>query len=404
MKKLTILLLIFCVVFASCKKKLGTDASQSGAGNPSDLIDDKGNSSITTVTAFINHYAGVYYSQGKHSYRTWDDNEGYKVDYKLKDGKVYVANMHNQLDELIIQPVEAVLESEKKLQLRNAEKGEVLVLNITETGLETYVSYILEKVSDDVLIDNSGIGGKIAELAAYKGTYNSLAEDNKIENYIAIDGEGNIFFHDATVTIEGGKATITDGGELTILESYNNAIRKIIFKFDQGVYRRFAIDGPREGIDETYIGICEMTKDFIEDRFDDAKYQTADYKEEDFQTWYNEVPGGQQYPTKITGVDIKLNEKNDSIGHEVSEGAVAISGNDIGENKGLSVGNMVGHVTVLKGNTLHIMGRFNAEFVFSDDWQTATYNGQTLKLVSGSVKNVDTTARKTSSFIPLKRR
>ena len=401
MKKLTILLLIFCVMFVGCKKKLGTDASQSGAGNPSDLIPD-GPSGIAAVTAFINKYAGVYYSEGQYAHWEWGigyTNNGLKVDYKFKDGKVYVPNMHNQLKDLIVQPVEAVLESEKKLQLRNAEKGEVLVLNITDEGLESYVSYILEKVSDDVLIDNSGIGGKIAELAAYKGTYNSLAEDNKIENYIAIDGEGNIFFHDATVTIEGGKATITDGGELTILESYNNAIRKIIFKFDQGVYRRFAIDGPREGIDETYIGICEVTKDFIEDRFDDAAYATADSGGEGHETEWG------FYPDIVTGFAIKLNEANDNFGHDVSEGAVAISGNDIGDAKGhVARGAQVGHVSVLKGNTLHIMGRYNAEFVFSDDWQTATYNGQTLKLVSGSVKNVDTTARKTSSFIPLKRR
>ena len=386
MKKLAILLLIFCVVVAGCKKKLATDASQSGVVNPSDLIDGPKSPNIATVTDFINHYAGVYYSQGQHSYRTWADNNGYKIDYKFKDGKVYVPNIHNQVTELIIQPVEAVLASEKKIQLRYADKGEVLVLNMTDDGLESYVSYILEKVSDDVLIQNSGIGGSVAELAQYKGTYNSLAEDNKIENYIAIDGEGNIFFHDASITIDGGRASITEGGELTILENYDGSMRKIIFKFDQGVYRRFAIDGPREGVDETYIGICEVTKNFIEDVFNDAVYQTADYKEEDFKTWYNEVPGGQQYPTKITGVNIKLNEKNDDIGHDVSEGAVAVSGNDIGENKGLSTGNMVGHVTVLKGNILHIMGRFNASFEFSEDWKTATYNGQTLTLVSGEVK------------------
>ena len=206
-----------------------------------------------------------------------------------------------------------------------------------------------------------------------------MAKDNKIENYIAIDGEGNIFFHDAKVTVAEGRASITEGNELTILESHANAVRKIIFKFDQGVYRRFAIDG--ENRDETYIGICEVSKDFIEDVFSDAKYQTADYKEDGYV-----VRWGEKYPTKITGIDIKLNEANDDYGHNVSEGAVAISGNNIGENKGLSTGNMVGHISVLKGNTLHIMGRFNAEFVFSDDWKTATYNGQTLHLVSGEIK------------------
>ena len=402
MKKLTKIFLSICaMIFAvSCANGLDADASRSGTGNPADLLPDP--SGIAAVTAFINKHAGVYYSQGNHSYRTWDDNSGYKIDYKLKDGKVYVPNMHNQIIELIVHPVEAVSDAEKKLQLRNAEKGEVLVLNMTDTGLESYVSYILEKVSDDVLIENEGVGVHDPSFIPYKGTYNSMAQDNKVENYIAIDGEGYVYFYDANVTEASGRVGYTEGEGLSIVEAYQNTMRKIIFKFDQGVYRRYSIDG--ENRDETYIGICEVTRDFIEDRFNDAKYQTADYKEEDFKTWNNEVPGGQQYPTKITGVDIKLNEVNDGIGHEVSEGAVAVSGNNIGENQGLSTGNMVGHVSVLKGNTLHIMGRFNAQFVFSDDWQTATYNGQTLRLVSGEVKNVATSARKTSTFIPLKRR
>ena len=405
MKRLSKIILSVCaMIFAvSCASGLDADASRSGASNPADLIRDP--SSMTVIAAFINDNAGVYYSQGKHSYRTWEDSDGYKVDYKFKDGKVYVPNIHNQQIELMVHPVEAVSPTEKKLQLRNVEKGEVLVLNMTDEGLESYVSYILEKVSDDVLINNESLG-YIEELAPYKGTYNSIAQDNKVENYIAIDGKGNIYFHDANVTAEGGRVGITEGEGLTILESYQNTMRKIIFKFDQGVYRRWAIDG--EHRDETYIGICKVTTDFIEDRFADAKYQTADYKEEDFGRWDNEVSGGQQYPRKITGVDIRLNEANDNVGHEVSEGTVAISGNNIGDNVGLSTGNMVGHVSILKGNTLHIMGRFNAQFVFSDDWKTATYNGQTLSLVSGEVK-APATARKTTStgkygLTPLKRR
>ena len=394
-KLVTIFLSICAMVFAvSCADGLDANASASQNGvNPAETIkpgENGASGSLNTVADFVNRYAGVYYSQGKHSYRTWEDNDSYKVDYKFKDGKVYVPNIHNQQIELMVHPVEAVLPSQNKLQLRNAEKGEVLVLNMTEEGLESYVSYILEKVSDEVLIQNEGVGGFIEELAPYKGTYNSVAADNKIENYIAIDGEGNVFFHDANVTVAGGRVGVTDE-ELTILESYQNTMRKIIFKFNEGVYRRFSIDG--EHRDETYIGICEVTKDFIEDRFADAIYQTSDYKEEDFKTWVGAVEGGQRYPTKITGVNIKLNEANDDIGHDVSEGAVAISGNNIGENKGLSTGNMVGHVSILKGNQLHIMGRFSAVFTFSDDWKTATYNGQTLSLVSGEVKNAAPASR-----------
>ena len=400
MKKLTKIFLSICaMIFAvSCADGLDANASQSGR-NPADLIDD-GKSSISSVTAFINHYAGVYYSPGLHYYKHDNSSDtGYKVDYKFRDGKIYTYNQHNEGTQLVVEPVEAVLESEKKMQLRRKDKGEVLVFNMTDTGLETYVSYILEKVSDDVLIQNPSIGYLEGEgLEQYKGTYNSMAQDNKIENYIAIDGEGNIYFHDANVTEENGRAGFTIGEGLTIIESYNNTMRKIIFKFDQGVYRRYAIDGPRENVDESYIGICEVTTDFIEDRFDDAIYQTEDFK-------YLEglYEGTTDYtPTKAQGYSMRLNEpEDDGIGRVVAEGAICFTGTYNGYFAGID---NVMHITVLKGNTLHVMGRYNAQFVFSDDWQTATCNGQTLKLVMGSVKNVVPSTRKTSTFVPLKRR
>ena len=392
MKKLAILLLIFCVVVAGCKKKLGTDASQSGTVIPSDLIDEPKGPSITTVTEFINEYAGVYYSKGLHYYKHDNSTDtGYKVDYKFRDGKILTYNQHNEGTQINIEPVEAVLASEKKIQLRHKDKGEVLVLNMTDEGLESYVSYILEKVSDDVLIQNSGIGGNIPELAEYKGTYNSLAADNKIENYIAIDGEGNIFFHDAAITIDGGRASITEGGELTVLESYDSSMRKIIFKFDQGVYRRFAIDGPREGVDETYIGICEMTKDFIEDIFDDAYFATDDH--ETLEGLYEGTPDFT--PTKAVGYSMRLNEpEDDGIGRVVAQGAICFTGTYNGYFAGID---NVMHITVLKGNTLHVMGRYNAAFEFSPDWTTATYNGQTLKLRNGSIKATAAPAERRAS-------
>ena len=395
MKKLAILLLIFCVVVAGCKKKLGTDASQSSTVNPSDLVDSdpKGQGpNITTVTEFINEYAGVYYSKGLHYYKHDNSTDtGYKVDYKFRDGKILTYNQHNEGTQINIEPVEAVLESAKKIQLRHKDKGEVLVLNMTDEGLESYVSYILEKVSDDVLIQNSGIGGNIPELAEYKGTYNSLAADNKIENYIAIDGEGNIFFHDAAITIDGGRASITEGGELTVLESYDSSMRKIIFKFDQGVYRRFAIDGPREGVDETYIGICEVSKNFIEDIFDDAFFSTDDSK-----ILEGLYEGTTDFtPTKAEGYSMRLNEpEDDGIGRVVAQGAVCFTGTYNGYFAGYD--NVI-HISVLKGNTLHVMGRYNAAFEFSPDWQTATYNGQTLKLRSGSIKATAAPAERRAS-------
>ena len=397
MKKLsTIILIVWAMIFAvSCSSGLDADASRSGSDSPADLIRDP--SSMSVIAAFINDNAGIYYSEGPYFHWEWGEgytNKGLKVDYKFKNGQVYKFNHLNQTIELIVEPVEAVSPTEKKLQLRHKDKGEVLVFNMTDTGLESYVSYILEKVSDDVLINNESLG-YIEELAQYKGTYNSIAQDNYIENYIAIDGAGNIYFHDANATISGGRVGITEG-ELTIIESYQNTMRKIIFKFDQGVYRRYSIDG--ENRDETYIGICEKTTDFIEDVFANATYQTADYGTEGHQTEWG------FYPDKVTGLALKLNEDNDDFGHMVSEGAVAIEG-QFGDR--LARGDMVAHVSVLKYNELHVMGRYNAVFAFSDDWKTATYNGQTLSLVSGEVK-APATARKSSSskygLTPLKRR
>ena len=379
MKKLVILLLIFCVMVVGCKKKLATDASQSGTFNPAEtILEGEGDKGLNSVIEFINEYAGVYYSKGLHYYKHDNSTDtGYKVDYKFRDGKIFTYNQHNEGTQINVEPVEAVLASQRKIQLRHKDKGEVLVLNMAEDGLETYVSYILEKVSDDVLIQNNGIGGFVKGLAQYKGTYNSIAEDNKIENYIAIDGEGNIFFHDAGVTVEGGRAGITEN-ELTILESYQNTMRKIIFKFNEGVYRRFSIDGQHR--DETYIGICEVTKNFIEDVFDDAIYQTEDFK-------YLEglYEGTTDYtPTKAQGYSMRLNEpEDDGIGRVVAQGAICFTGNY--GNHFAGIDNVI-HITVLKGNTLHIMGKYNVAFEFSPDWKTATYNGQTLRLVSGAVK------------------
>ena len=390
MKKLVILLLIFCVMVVGCKKKLATDASQSGTFNPAETIPEGGgDKGLTSVVEFINEYAGVYYSKGLHYYKHDNSTDtGYKVDYKFRDGKIFTYNQHNEGTQINVEPVEAVLASQRKIQLRHKDKGEVLVLNMSEDGLETYVSYILEKVSDDVLIQNNGIGGFVKGLAQYKGTYNSLAEDNKIENYIAIDGEGNIFFHDAGVTVEGGRAGITEN-ELTILESYQNSMRKIIFKFNEGVYRRFSIDGQHR--DETYIGICEVTKNFIEDIFDDAIYQTEDFKY--LEGLYYGTPD--YTPTKAQGYSMRLNEpEDDGIGRVVAQGAICFTGNYGNHFAGID---NVMHITVLKGNTLHIMGKYNVAFEFSPDWQTATYNGQTLKLVSGSVKATAAPAERRAS-------
>ena len=400
------------VLAISCASGLDADASRSGASNPADLIpEDEAKTGQAAVEAFVNRYAGVYYSEGEHTYNEGMVGNivkanGLKVDYKFRNGQVYTLSHVNEANALFVEPVEAVSPTSKKLQLRHKDKGEVLVLNMTDEGLESYVSYILEKVSDDVLVNNESLG-YIEELAPYKGTYNSIAQDNYIENYIAIDGNGNIYFHDANVTEESGRVGITEGEGLTILESYQNTMRKIIFKFDQGVYRRFAIDG--ELRDYTYIGVCQVSTDFIEDRFDDTVYQTEDH-------WVRGVGEGIYFsPTEIGGITMKLNEptrKDGGIEHVTLEGAVCIGG-EIGDRwtqgKDTAKYDQVGHISVLIGNQLHVMGRYNAVFTFSDDWQTATYEGKTLKIVHGKVKAGTTTARKTTStgkygLTPLKRR
>ena len=387
MKKFTILLSICAslVLAVSCGSGFDADTSRSrGGGNPADLIPPgEGQGSLSAVTSFINRYAGVYYSQGLHYYKHDNSTDtGYKVDYKFRNGQVYTFNQHNEAFELIVEPVEAVLPSQKKAQLRYNDKGEVLVLNMTEEGLESYVSYILEKVSDDVLIQNESVG-YIQEFAQYKGTYNSIAQDNKVENYIAIDGEGNIFFHDANVTVESGRVGITEGEGLTIIESYQNTMRKIIFKFDEGVYRRYSIDGEHK--DYTYIGVCKRTEDFIEDRFADAIFSTDDFKY--LEGLYEGTPN--YTPTKARGYSMRLNEPmDDGIGRPVGEGAICFTGN-FGNNFA-GIDNVM-HISVLKGNQLHVMGKYNVVFTFSDDWKTATYNGQTLKLRSGKLKNTTAT-------------
>ena len=386
MKKFTILLSICAslVLAVSCGSGFDADTSRSrGSGNPADLIPpSEGQGSLSAVTSFINRYAGVYYSQGLHYYKHDNSTDtGYKVDYKFRNGQIYTFNQHNEAFELIVEPVEAVLPSARKLQLRYKDKGEVLVLNMTDEGLESYVSYILEKVSDDVLIKNGGVGGYDESLIKYKGTYNSLAQDNKIENYIAIDEDGAVYFHDVNVTYEGGRVGFTEGNELVILENYKNTIRKIIFKFDEGVYRRFAIDGARENVDETYIGICEKTTDFIEDRFADAFFSTDDKK--DLEGLYQGTPN--YVPTKVQGYSMRLNEPmDDGIGRPVGEGAICFTGN-FGNNFA-AIDNVM-HISILKGNQLHVMGKYNVVFTFSDDWKTATYNGNILKLRSGEIKN-----------------
>ena len=249
-KKILITLLSLVFVFAvSCSSDLGPEASQS---NDDDLIlHPEG-----TLASFVNDHYGVYYEAA-----------GY-ADYKLRDGKV--RNIHGA--EVAVEKVSLV---ESKLQIRNAAEGTVEVLKFDGKGYTSYTSYVLEKVSDDVAeeLKTKSVGGHDPVFAPYKGTYKDV--NRGIENFIAIDGEGYIYFHDANVTVANKRVGITDG-ELTILETQNNdtILRKLIFKFDQGVYREFNVNGSHiEVTGERFT----RTKDFVED-LANTIYVSADNK------------------------------------------------------------------------------------------------------------------------------
>ena len=245
-KKILITLLSLVFVFAvSCSSDLGPEASQS---NDDDLIKNPD----ANIAAFVNDYSGVYYEAA-----------GY-IDYKLRDGKV--RNAHGA--EVA---VEKVSREEGKLQIRDAKEGTVEVLKFDGKGYTSYTSYVLEKVSDEVLIKNNGVGGFIKEFAQYKGTYKDV--NRGIENFIAIDGEGNIYFYDEKVTAAANTVGLTDK-ELTIVENQGSVERKLIFKFDQGVYREYNLNGSHiEVTGERFT----RTRSFVED-LAGTKYVSADGK------------------------------------------------------------------------------------------------------------------------------
>lgn len=253
MKKLTLLFLGICSIFAlSCTSGFSPEVSQSSArggggsgrdvieviSGPDDLIsiDESGaTTSENDLKAFIRKYCRNTY---------YDDVNEYprNIEYVLQEPfrLAYCIGTHESEQDMQVSwfTPQVAIPSADKLQISNYARGEVRVLNFTEEGLEAYTSYMLEKVNDIVLIQNGGIGGKIPALAQYQGTYSSMARDNKVKNYVAIDKDGSIYFHDANITIANRNAEIKDGK----LAIWDNSNRKIVFKFDQGVYRIYSVD------------------------------------------------------------------------------------------------------------------------------------------------------------------
>ena len=250
MKKLVKIFLSICaLVFAvSCSSGFEPEVSSSQNGSsaggnsvvsgPDDLISINESGATTReseLKAFIKKYwRNTYYDDINEYPRNiqYVLTEPFNLAYCIGTSK---SEEDRQVSWFIPQ---VVLSSADKLQISNYARGEVRVLNFRKDGLDSYISYIIKKVSDEVLIKNKGIGGRIPALAQYKGTYSSIAQDNKVENYIAIDENGSIYFHNANISILNGNAEIK-GGRLYIWENSN---RKIVFKFEQGVYRRYGAD------------------------------------------------------------------------------------------------------------------------------------------------------------------
>ena len=249
-KNILITLLSLVFIFAiSCSSDLGPEASQS---NPEDLI----NIVDVTIDAFVSDYEGVYYEAA-----------GF-IDYKLRNGKV--RDVHNR--EVAI---EKVSREESKLQIRNESEGIVEVLKFDGKGYTSYTSYVLDKVSSEVVAElkDKPVGGYIKEFSKYAGTYKDV--NRGIEHFIAIDSEGNIYFYDTNATSANKRVGIT-GNELTIVETQNNGsiFRKLIFKFDQGVYREFNLNGSHiEVTGERFT----RTRSFVED-LANIIYVSADNK------------------------------------------------------------------------------------------------------------------------------
>lgn len=365
MKKLiTLFLAVALTVAVSCSnEKLDPNLSQSQSSG-ADLITTNGGNGSTggngsgggvstnpgDIAAFINKYAGVYYTP-----------DVVKVYYKLREGKIWGAvDDFNGASDLLEVPAQAVMPSAQKLQISNYAKGTIEVLNFKDDGLDSYVNFILEKVSDEAQsngMKHIGIAGK---LISYAGTYKSVYD--KIDQFVAIDREGNVYFHE---TVDKGKLfQSVDGKQLMIIDK--DGVRNTMI-FEQGVYRKFSLN-TIEDVDTTAI-VCEVTKDFIENIpvNKSSTYATADFKAAP--RWKGDIP-------QVTGFDITINEP------KKMDGSVCISG-AYGNRykKGTKASSdMVAHVTILKGKTLHIMGRYDCTMTFSDDWKTLTYEGNTLNL------------------------
>ncbi len=323
-----------------------TDAMISNDNITTDIITN--NNSVSTaegrLTAFINRYAGLYYGDGMAE----PGVKGKVVHYKLKDGKIWTINGYNQATDVLKHPTEAVILSDTGLLIDDYIKGTKEILSFTSKGLDAYINFLLDKVSDTA--DTNGMYkiGVAPEFGKFAGTYRSQYE--KKDKYISVTKDGTVYFHEYT-----GARTFfpgNDGKQLLIFDSKGVGNTML---FEGFIYRKFTYKNNKI-TNISYPIVCEVSKDFIED-----------------------INGGEHYIyTSDDGKNsMNINEPFGSSGIVKMTGSVCIGG--LRKDGRTPWSDMIAHITVLKGNTLHIMGGYNTTMTFSSDWSTLTYNGKVLK-------------------------
>ncbi len=317
-----------------------------------DIITNNNNNNVSSsegkLSAFINRYAGVYYTAGMIE----GDIRGQVVQYKLKDGKIWSVNEYNQATDILQHPTETVILSDTQLLIDNYIKGTKEILQFTSKGLDAYINFFLDKVSDTADTQGMYLIGVANGYGKYAGTYRSQYE--KKDKYLSITADGSVYFYE----YPGSRSLFpgNDGKQLLIIDS--KGVRNTML-FDGSIYRKYTLKNNKI-TNITYPMFFEVTKDFIED-----------------------INGGQfsKYESDNGRDTICFNEPIGSSGIVKMTGSVCI-----GRTKAGYPSVMAADITILKGKTL-IIGGENDKYVkeritgtFSADWSTLTYkNGVVLK-------------------------
>lgn len=296
------------------------------------------------LAAFINKYAGLYYGVGMAEAGI----KGQVVHYKLKDGKIWEINGYNQATDILQHPTIAVILSDTQLLIDNYMKGTKEILHFNSKGLDAYINFLLDKVSDTP--DTKGMYsiGVANGYGKYAGTYRSQYE--KKDKYLSITKDGTVYFHE---NLGSGKLFPgNDGIQLLIIDS--KGVRNTMI-FNGSIYRKFTLKN-NTITNISYPIVCEVTKDFIED-----------------------INGGQHatYISDDGKNSMTINEPFGSSGIVKMTGSVCIGG--IRKDGRTPWSDMIAHITILKGKTLHIGGSYNTTMTFNNDWSTLTYNGKVLR-------------------------